>query len=311
MDCLPHYTTSSDDCAKGNDPAASPRALTPSAPRRAAEPRSAPVATPFPSLDLPIGAWGFAQAQFSEFDELRRKIPSWAAADTPAHFFRYTDEQTILAAWAIDDAMRRSGLRPDEMLDWGVIAAPEFLGRHQIANYLDRFHRNGGPRVSPNSIVQHSLHSVSGTLSILLSSKGPNVGVGGGREAFVEGLLSALTLFELQSNSGCWFVATAWDPAPLPDEQGNCLTPARCHAVALAIRGPGGRTNGSLVLHDELARADEEPPSSEPLSVPSLIQAIGRSELRGSPSVMSWRLPWGATLGLDLRRQAIRLRRAA
>lgn len=304
MDCLPFYTTS--DVRKQGEPPL-PGSCAPGA-TGAAPPT---LASPIPSLDLPIRAWGFAQAELEEFDALRKQLPTWAAPDTPAHFFRYSDEQAILAAWAIDDAIRRSEMQPAQLIDWGILAAPEFLGRHQTASYLDRYLRNGAPRASPNSIVQHSLHSVSGTLSILLASRGPNVGIGGGREAFVEGLLAALTLFDLRTAPGCWLVATAWDPPPLPDTKGHCASPARCYAVALAIQGSGAPATGSLTLRDELETRAEDAQSDEPLSVPRLIGALASYDRRPQPRELAWRLPWGATLGLDLRKPAIRLRRAA
>jgi len=264
-----------------------------------------------PRLETPIAAWGYAQADSGEFDGLRKRLPVWAPEGMPAHFFRYSDEQTILAAWAIDDAMRRSGIKVEQTTEWGIIAAPEFLGRQQVVGFLDRFNRNGAPRVSPNSIIQHSLHSVSGTLSILLTSRGPNVGTGGGREAFAEGLLAALTLFELQSTSGSWLVATAWDPPPLPDAQGDCAPSARCHAIALALRGKGTSTLGSLTLCDDVDHERSPLAGDSPLSVPNLVRALARCDARTGPQELTWRLPWGATLGLNLKSPAIGLRRAA
>lgn len=317
MDCLPHYTTASDsgDGARRDEGRASSRHTSAQAafsgPPKGQESRPKSPCSQIPQLAVTIGAWGYAQADFEEFEALRRRIPRWAPADTPAHFFRYSDEQTILGAWAIDDAMRRAGLCAEQLRGWGIIAAPEFLGRPQLAAFIERFQKNGGPRVSPNSIVQHSLHSVSGALSILLATRGPNVGTGGGQAAFSEGLLTAVSMFEAHLADGCWLVATTWDPLPLPDAEGNCLGPARCHAVALALQKAGGRAAGALTLRDANGAEGPTPNETTAANVPRLIRAFQRFDVRASAQELTWSLPWGATLALELQRPAIGLRRAA
>src|SRR6185369_2658758 len=96
---------------------------------------------------------------------------------------------------------------------WVVIAAPRFIGRVAGGATLNRYCRGGGPAISPHLIPQHSLHSISGALSILLASRQPNFGVGGTGDSLAEGLLAALTGPQADCG-GVWFVSTAWSPEP-------------------------------------------------------------------------------------------------
>src|SRR6187399_2186108 len=109
-------------------------------------------------LSASLLGWGTARADLAAIAAMRKKLPTWAPPDTPGHFLKYADEQTVLAVAA-----------------------------------LDRFGRGGGPAISPHVIPQHSLHSISGALSILLASRQPNFGIGGTAESLAEGLLAALT----------------------------------------------------------------------------------------------------------------------
>lgn len=90
--------------------------------------------------------------------------------------------------------------------------------------------------VSPTILPQHSLHSVSGTISIALGIHGPNYGAGGGCGALGEGLLCAVTLMANGTLPGIWLVLTEWNPEPIPDE-GNAhdVGDATCHALAIAL----------------------------------------------------------------------------
>lgn len=259
-------------------------------------------------VQLGISTWGYCQANLDEFEPLRKRIPPWASPDTSDHFFRYADEQTILATWAVDAALRKAGLQARQTSDWGIIAAPEFLGRQQLALYIDRFARNGAPRVSPNSIVQHSLHSVSGALSILLASRGPNLGAGGGHRALEEGLLAGLTLFDSSAVPGCWLIATKWDPLPLPDVHGDGSSSATCYAVALGLNSNADPCDGRLVLNGPVVGAQAR---LGVLSVPRLLACLEQSDRRGIQQAATWRLSWGGAVTLELNRSAGALRRAA
>lgn len=259
--------------------------------------------------DLDVFGWGSAQVPSERIVELRRSMPDWAPSDTPNHFFRYADEQTILAVLAVDDAIRNCGLDPVERRDWGVIAAPRFLGRQVTAQAVDQYQQTGGQRVSPHIVPQNSLHSVSGALSILLATHGLNVGLGGGPEALTDGLMAALSLVQTRTCPGAWFVATGWDPEPLPDRKGLSSSPGICHALALAVRPGPGMGLGKLSLDSGLRIMSDEPAAQPSFSdVVSELQELGNRE---TSRLWRWRLSWGATLKLKIVSRQARQRLAA
>lgn len=312
MDCPPHFTTSRD----AYEGPSSDRSASTSYNSNSAENSRSPGAGTrprarfgsAPALAANIVTWGRASARVTEFESLRKMLPSWVSSEVSNHFFRYSDEQTILAAWAIDDALGRAGMQAADASRWGILAAPEFLGRQHVAAFLDKYVRHGGARVSPNSIVQHSLHSVSGSLSILLASRGPNVGIGGGQKSLQEGLIAALTLFELPTTAGCWFVATAWNPLPLPDEQGECADEATCHAVVLGLGASTSPSLGQVLLRDHRGAHRQ---SDHDFSVLGLLAALDQLRAGGGAARLNLRLAWGPELGVELRGEAAAARRAA
>lgn len=198
---------------------------------------------------VPLAGWGVAQAELSEVAALRRVLPAWAPADTPAHFLKHADEQTVVAVTAIDRAMEQWKLPPEARRHWPIVAAPQCVGRIAGAATLGRFARGGAPTVSPHLIPQHSLHSVSGALSILLGSHAPNLGVSGGAGALEEGLLVLLTLATAWGVPGAWLVGTAMEPEPQLTDEGTCRNQPRAWAVALAFDlSEAARGCGRLVL---------------------------------------------------------------
>jgi len=184
---------------------------------------------------LQLSGWGTARADLKTIAALRKSLPAWAPKETPGHFLKHADEQTVLAVAALDHAIQTSGRSAGEYQQWAIVAAPRFIGRMAGGVTLSRYSAGGGPAVSPHLISQHSLHSISGALSILLSSRQPNFGVGGTSSSLVEGLLTALT-FSGPQNNGAWLIATGWDPEPQLDDAGNGCNAPVCHAVALALR---------------------------------------------------------------------------
>lgn len=260
-------------------------------------------------LDASVEGWGIAQLAMKDIAPLRKSIPAWAPPDTPNHFFKYSDEQTILAVRAVENAIERHALDVEKQRDWGIITAPQFMGRVSGANVFRRFHAGGASAVSPHTIPQHSLHSVSGALSVLLASRGPNVAVGGGPGALAEGLLAATSLFDDSEAPASWLVFTGWNPEPLPDREGNCVTDAVCHAFALALRpataaGCGGRL--TLRVHGGLPSN-----ASTPTSLSPVVTQLGLTSGESLPHVFHWNLNWGATATLSLAPTAAQLPLAA
>src|SRR5881394_3101144 len=139
---------------------------------------------------LHVSGWGTARADLAAIAALRKNLPAWAPKDTPGHFLKHADEQTVVAVVALDNAIQSRGSEIDEYRQWAIVAAPRFIGRMAGAVTFHRYSKSGGPSISPHLIPQHSLHSVSGALSILLATRRPNFGIGGTGPSLTEGLLT-------------------------------------------------------------------------------------------------------------------------
>lgn len=182
----------------------------------------------------PIVAYGVARAGLDEIAALRKAPGPPGGPKFPPSLLKHADEQTALALSAVLHAVGRFGLEGRIDPEWGVVAAPRYLGRLQTMYHVDRYRRQGASTVSPLIIPHLSLHSPSGTISLAMGLHGPNYGVGGAHGHLAEGLLSALTLAD-EGLPGAWLVATAWDAEPMPDASKHGPAAAHGHAVALAL----------------------------------------------------------------------------
>lgn len=261
------------------------------------------------SLDLAvqIAGWGYARLRAAEFAGLRRSLPAWAVEGTPLHFFKHADEQTMLAVHAVDNAIQRHGLDPKSQAAFGVIAAPRFLGRTAATAVIRRYLKDGAQGVTPHIISQHSLHSVSGAISVLLGCQGPNLGVGGGPRALDDVLLTQLTLFSPKNIPGVWLVGTAWDPEPIIDRDGICLNDPECFAFALAVQSAvagNQHTAGTLRLRSS-PRATTSPRAPAEfipaeITAADFVRQMQAADLRQTSLQMSWPLAWGPHLAIEL-----------
>jgi hypothetical protein len=242
---------------------------------------------------------------------MRKKLPTWAPTDTPGHFLKYSDEQTVLAVAAVDQAISSAELDIKQFQDWSIIAAPRFIGRIAGVGTLARFDRGGGPAISPHVIPQHSLHSISGALSILSSSRQPNFGVGGTGDSLAEGLFAALT-FPVGNRAGVLLVATAWEPEPQLDNEGNCTNSPVCHAVALALEAAETASAcGHLRLCIDDGAIDARRTVHWFENAAGLCGRLAALIPGGPVGHFAWRLPWGATLVLEAREAVAELKAAA
>jgi hypothetical protein len=160
----------------------------------------------------------------------------------PASFLKHADDQTVVGIGAIFRAIDQNpSLSSVTFADWGVLAAPRFLGRATLASALQRFALEGAWGVSPHLIPHQSLHSVSGTVSQALGVHGPNFGVGGGPGCASEGILAAGALLSEERVPSVWLILTGWDPEPVLERPGQSATnghrpaPSICSAAALAL----------------------------------------------------------------------------
>lgn len=257
-----------------------------------------------------IDAWGTARLGLPEIPPLRKRLPAWVPESTAGHFLKYADEQTVAAVAAVDRAIASHAVDLSQRRNWPIIAAPRFLGRVAGPNVIRGYDQGGPQSVSPHIIPQNSLHSISGALSILLATRGPNVGVGGGPESLDDAMLAAFSLPGMGQAEGCWLVATAWDPEPVADRQGRFGNEPICHAFAFSLRFAGASLNlGELRFRPAGARRETR--SLTPAVTVSQIVNQLEQLAAGESCVLSWPLNWGGDVSLSARAANQRQRLAA
>ena len=183
---------------------------------------------------LGLAAFGQVQALLGQIPALRRKPHEHVKA--PVSLLKYADEQAVVSIAAVFHAIHDFGLHDTDFTNWGVVAAPRFLGRETCVIFLDRFARQGPLGTSPLLAVYQSLHAVSGSVSLALHIHGPNMGVGGGHRALEQTLLAGLAMQSEHQLPGIWMVFSEWDPEAVPD--GSCKVSASgiCRALCLAFK---------------------------------------------------------------------------
>jgi hypothetical protein len=185
-----------------------------------------------------IAAYAAVRATSEALAQWRRQPPPLAGQPLPASFLKHSEDQTVAAVAAMHQAVVRCGWLGQSFADWGVIAAPGFLGRSGTANTLQRFAQEGAWGVSPHVIPHQSLHAVSGTLSQLLRIHGPNFGISGGPHAAREAFPIAAALLAEENLPGLWLLLTGHEREWIPIENAKSTEPARppmCEAAALAL----------------------------------------------------------------------------
>ncbi len=152
---------------------------------------------------------------------------------------KHFDEQTLAVLHALHEALRGANLHVEPgtlpFRNWGVLAAPCYLGRSAMVPSMSRFHAEGAWGVSPHMIPYRSLHSISGTVSQYLKIHGPNYGVGGGPGGLSELLLAGFSLLETQPLPGLWLIASRIHPDTGLDDNGRPPADSSCEAIVLAL----------------------------------------------------------------------------
>jgi hypothetical protein len=238
-----------------------------------------------------VAAFGTLQATPAQLASLRQTAGSTGLRSVLPATLKHTDDQTVTAIAAVGQAVQRFDLAGTSFTDWGVLAAPRYLGRTAMAAAVQRFATEGAWGISPHLIPHRSLHSLSGTISQVLAIHGPNYGVGGGSDGASEVFLAVSALLERERLPGVWMVLSGWDPEPRPGCE--TTTPPTCNAVALALTAAGSAVTGWR-FHIVPAEAPREVPAAEVLSLERLLAALGDT---GGPT--QWRLAGGGRLALD------------
>jgi hypothetical protein len=182
-----------------------------------------------------VEAWGVVRVPVGEIQPLRKGPGPLLGTKIPPSLLKHADHQTVLALAALLRAADRAGWRDRSFAEWGVIAAPRFLGRIVAAAAMARFGQTGAAGVSPLIIPTLSLHAVAGSLSLAIKAHGFNYGVGGGPGHLAEALVAGLAARGDHDVPGIWVVATGFDPEPVPDVSGQSLTASTGYGVALAL----------------------------------------------------------------------------
>jgi hypothetical protein len=192
-----------------------------------------------------VVGYGSTRATADQLPSLRQNPGTYPARPIPPGFLKHADEQTVVVMAALLQAIERHGLADACFTDWGVLAAPRYLGRITTVQALQRFRAEGAWGISPHLIPHRTLHAISGTISQALQIHGPNLGVGGGPEAALEVMRAAAAFMAKQDLPGLWIAMSGWDSEPIlphasdpkdvvPSTNGHHPV-SYCQAVALAL----------------------------------------------------------------------------
>jgi hypothetical protein len=259
-----------------------------------------------------VEAFGTVSIPVEDIALLRKAPGPLGGRTVPPSLLKHADHQTLLALAAVLRAIDGHGWHDRDLTDWGMIAAPRFLGRLMVASAMERFKVRGVPGMSPLIIPTLSLHAVAGSLSLALKIHGFNYGVGGGHGHLTEALLAGLAARGDDSVPGVWVVVSQFSPEPVPDASGRSTNASLGHAVALALTAdasaaaqtrlnlrmlpssalaPGTR-DGSIEDRDVVGN---DPPSGL-VALASFLDAAPRSV---RPRRWYCPIPGGGTLALD------------
>lgn len=192
-------------------------------------------ALPVDPTGCAVEAYGVVKVPVAEIAGLRKAPGPLGGRKAPPSLLKHADHQTVLGLSAVLRAVHDFGWADRSFGEWGLIAAPRFLGRIIAAGAMERFKKQGAPGMSPLIIPTLSLHAVAGSLSLALKTHGFNYGVGGGHGHLAEALLAGLAARDDNGVPGVWVVVTQFSPEPVPDVSGNSTNPSIGYGVALAI----------------------------------------------------------------------------
>jgi acyl carrier protein len=238
----------------------------------------APDPAPAPqAIQAAVRAVGSVTVPIAQIGAAREKLVREGKDTRAQSVMRVCDDQTVLGAMAVKEAMRRGSIEPGDTTMWNLVASSRYLGRLGSASAWRRFQKLGPSRMSPLIIPFVSLHAGASVLSLYFEIHGPTFGVGGCADNVSQGLLTGLTAPISAETPGTWMVFTSWEPEPAPNEKGETATPSTGYAVAVALTESASHADMRIVyeLPDGPDAADEYP------SMRQFVEAVSR--LDGEP----------------------------
>jgi len=182
-----------------------------------------------------IAALTVVRLSRAELAELRKQANSPTMLSAPRSLLRHTDDQTIAGITAVSRAIEEFELPRESSSEWGFVGCARLPGRSTFASSLEDFRREGARGTSMQIIPNCSQHSLSGTLSLLLNSRKPNFGVGGGFDCEGAALMAASTLLATARLPMVWCVLAEWTPEPDLLTSAPLEFDAHCIAAAFAL----------------------------------------------------------------------------
>lgn len=182
-----------------------------------------------------LAAWHSLTVPWANMDELRKSLLARGGNSALGQACKLSDEQTLLAIAAVLGATDQAGWQDRSFTDWGVIAAPQFLGRVRLTAVLERFRKQSVRGASPLTVPHLSLHAVAATISVIIGSQGPSFGAGGAPGIIRDGLLNGLATVQGRGLPGLWLVTSCWTPEPSGIDPNQLPEPVAGHSVALAL----------------------------------------------------------------------------
>ena len=225
---------------------------------------------------LPVVAFLSRAVPLADVEPLRTAADPAGSPPLSKRFLRHADEQSVVAVRAVQQAVA-AGSETDISHD-GVIAAPCQAGRIASSQTLSKYATGGGVTVSTRIVPQASLHAVAAVVSVGLGMHGPSLGVGGGPEAVVEGLLTAAALADTPGVTGWWLIASQLhaephlDAAGQPDESRHTVVEAVAMRIAAANTAAAVSPRWWFSLDERHSNPRHSPPS-QPASLAAWLES--------------------------------------
>ncbi|MFO0901940.1 MAG: hypothetical protein U0939_03005 [Pirellulales bacterium] len=253
-------------------------------------------------ISCPVVAWSHVQAPWSQFDAWRDELIARRNSPALSQICKLGDEQTVVSTEAIFRAIDAAGWHDRSFADWGVISAPQFLGRLRMAGAVDRYKTLEVRGTSPRIIPTLSQHAVAGSLSVVFKCQGPSFGVGGSQGSLGDALVNAASLVASGMCPGFWVTCSHWTPEVLPYVPPEQNAEAVCHALALAIVPAEGDAPQSAPFELSVRFQPTLAQDSSFAAIPDLAQFLVGSE--ASHEANAWNLALAPGLCAQVRRRS-------